>query len=152
MRRAFLLAALALVVPAQAVALPTASVPGVQVSREPSGSYRLLFTTAAYRPLAGRRITITCTSAVPRSPAAGPPRRGAAPPPPRPRRGRGPPPPRRGPAPALRQPLRRPAARQADVPAAGGRRRRVPAGRRRGGHRRTRRARPDLPRRRARRL
>src|SRR4051794_33201946 len=75
MRRAVLLAMLVFAAPAQAAALPSASVSGVRVNREFSGSYRLLFTKSAYRPLAGRRITITCASAAPRSPAAAPPRR-----------------------------------------------------------------------------
>src|SRR3954447_1039963 len=75
MRRAVLLAMLVFAAPAQAATLPSASVSGVRVNREASGAYRLLFTKSAYQPLSGRRITITCTSAAPRSPAAAPPRR-----------------------------------------------------------------------------
>src|SRR5437763_12970885 len=75
MYRAGLLAALVVAAPANAATLPAANVPGVQVGHDPSGAYRLTFTAAAYRPLAGRRIVITCSSAAPRSPAAAPPRR-----------------------------------------------------------------------------
>src|SRR3954452_24472227 len=75
MRRAVLLAFLVFAAPAQAGTLPSASVPGVRVNREDSGAYRQLFKKSAYQRLAGRRITITCTSAAPRTPAAAPPSR-----------------------------------------------------------------------------
>src|SRR3954451_325112 len=76
MRRTVLLAALLVAAPAPAAAatLPAASAPGVAVTRT-AGQFRLTFTKTAYRPLAGRRIVITCSSAAPRSPAAAPPRR-----------------------------------------------------------------------------
>src|SRR4051794_38886442 len=76
MRRTFFLAALLFsAAPAQAAPLPAATEPGITVARESGGAYVVSFTAQAYRSIAGRRLSIACTSSVERSPAAGPPKR-----------------------------------------------------------------------------
>jgi hypothetical protein len=74
-RTIFLAAVLFATAPAQAATLPSASEPGIAVTRDSGGGYVLTFTAAAYRPIAGRRVSIACTDSAGRLPAASPPKR-----------------------------------------------------------------------------